>query len=234
MPRETAQDGNHTLPPARALLQKHFMLTFLRPFSPAFVVIALVLPNTARAEASRSDNSVNFGPHRLSGEVGSFILGNLSEDGFGVSLGAGYAYRILPNLDLAFGARYFLLPDRTSFEYVAQPVGGSGPPQHAIYEGFHFWTFNPAVRPFLALDGSDRVELGLTARAGLLVLDSRALFNISLAPDVRVRIARGTALQLSPEVFLGQTGNKNGPQTEDYVNEVFGGAALWLSVVQTL
>jgi hypothetical protein len=172
---------------------------------------------TARAEATQSGNTVAEGPHRISGELGVFILGK-SSDSPGPAFGAGYAYRALQGLEVGVGVRYLSIPGPT-------------------YYGGHMWLGAASLRGYLTLDSDDRLELGLTARAGLLALATKSgvcCGEVALAPDLRVWIARSTALALAPELAIGTTGNHNGPQTEDYVDEWFGQAAVWLSVVQTL
>lgn len=208
-----------------------------------FLVILAVFACSARpafAQGTLSDDTVNRVPHRIFGEIGVFSL--TKGEGSGPAFGLGYAFRALHGLELGVGMRYLLVPAHESPNLVSQPAplpDGTVPPPSAPYVnpathmGFAFLS----LRGYLALDAADRFELGLTVRGGLLARSGASgicCTELALAPDLRVRVSRGLAMQLAPELAIGTTGNHNGPNTEDYVDEIFGHAAVWLSFVQTL
>jgi hypothetical protein len=140
--------------------------------------------------------------------------------GTGPAFGLGYAYRPVSGFELGAGLRYQYLP-----------AGGDFDPARSM------WLAAASVRGFVPLTASDRVELGLSARIGLLTRSQKpgiCCGAFTLAPDIRVRLTASTAIQFAPEVELGTTGDRNGPNTEDTVDEVFLQGALWLSIVQAI
>ena len=171
---------------------------------------------SAFAEIAHADETVVEGPHRLYGEIGAFILGKRSESP-GPAFGVGYEYRAFHGIDVGVGVRYQLVP-------------GS----HYEDPGAYMLFVPASLRGYFVLG---RLELGLTTRVGLLAVGSKSgvcCAEVALAPDLRVQMARSTALQFAPELAIGTTGNHNGPNTEDYVDVFFGQAAVWLTVVQSL
>jgi hypothetical protein len=209
----------------------------------SLLTILAVIPSITRsafADDTQINYSVNQSPHRISAELGVFALAK-EEGRIGPSFGLGYAYRALRGLEIGGGLRYLLMPAHTpSYMQAPQilPDGTVAPPQPAPPDpAFHFWLASAAVRGYLNLDSADRFELGLTARAGLLAISTKSgpcCVEGAFTPDLRVRLAPGTALQLAPEIALGTTGNHNGPETEDYVDVIFLQYGVWLSVVQAL
>jgi hypothetical protein len=169
----------------------------------------------ALAQSAPADDSVNPSPHRVSFELGLFDIPKDDDAGWG--LGVGYAFRPVHGLELGGGLRYLDAP--------------------AKYLDFDTreWSLAASVRGYGELASPDRVELGITLRGGALALNDRGLccLQVALAPDLRVRVARDTALQLAAEVSLGSTGAHNVPNT-DQVDVIFYQRALWLSLVQTL
>jgi hypothetical protein len=194
-----------------------------------FVVAALLVVETAVAEPASSGDD---GPHRPSAEVGAFQ--HTKWPGIGVVFGLGYAYRLVRGLDAGGSLRAFVMPDHESESYLTPAVGSTEPLQHGVDPGYHFYTVDACLRPFLPLGAADRFELGLELRAGLLLRDSLVLGNVAVAPDVRVRIAGRTALQLAAEFMIGGTGLSNDAPTEDRVDVIFAQEAVFLGVVETL
>jgi hypothetical protein len=171
--------------------------------------------------------------HRVLLEGGLFQL--IKGWDAGSAFGVGYAYRPVRGLELGLGLRYFLQPDQPTDSYLPQPAGA--PPERFVVPGFHYWLLLGSVRGYVPLDGADRVEVGFTLRGGA-VFGSNARGNcckeyeFALGPDVRVRVWQNTAVALAAELAVGSTGLKNGPTTEDDVDEIFLKRSLWLSVVQ--
>jgi hypothetical protein len=189
----------------------------------------------ALAEGAEAGDTVTEGRHRIAGEVGYFSLFGW---GAGPAFGLGYAYRAGPGLELGAGLRYMLVPAHTGSTPEARRVGSSGPIVYPVDPALHAWLPFASVRGSLPLDASGRFEPGVTARAEVLVLSDASdmpCAEVALAPDVRVWLGHGTALQIAPEIAIGTTVKYIPPGPDG------GGgrplilqAAVWLTLVQTL
>jgi hypothetical protein len=201
------------------------------------LLTTLLAPSAARAEVAPAEDPVMATPHLLSAEVGPFWVGK--QEGTGVGIGAGYAYRLLKGLDLGVGLRYLVIPSHDSDTFMGPPAPLPGepapPPERYVYPTFRLGFVGVSVRGFVPLDSEDRFELGLTARAGFLAMTGKTglcCTQIALAPDLRMKLAGNTALQLAPEAAIGTTGDEDSSTSDDHVNEFFLQYAVWLSVVQ--
>lgn len=159
--------------------------------------------------SSRAAQAQEPGPHRINGEVGYFELPKYDDPGY--AFGLGYAYRVRPSVELGGSLRYF-----SEFD----DYGGTAN---------RFWFAGLSLRTFGTLDAKDRVELGISVRAGALGVSDLGLCcaELALAPDLRLWVAPGVALQLAPElafVVNGESDNTNAAGA-------FLQQAFWLSVV---
>jgi hypothetical protein len=199
-------------------------------------VLILVGCVEERASAQSADLEAPAKRHRVAGELGGFLLAK--EERPGVAFGVGYGYRPASCLEVGAGFRYLVRPAYTTDSWIAQetpaPGSPSSPPERAVEEALQLWTLSVLARCYLSLDAQARFELGLTVRAGLLGHDEKrglCCQELALAPDVRARITRTTAIALSPQLSLATTGTEQ-EQSDGHVDRLFGYASVWLSVVQ--
>ncbi|MEO8906372.1 MAG: hypothetical protein ABI488_27390 [Polyangiaceae bacterium] len=181
---------------------------------------------------------MNRGVHRLSGELGT-VQQVKSGGAPNVSFGLGYAYRPVKGFEVGAALRYFLTPAHEPRDATAQPAAQPGEPSQAparyVDPAFHDWFFGPTVRGFVTFGAADRFELGLTLRAGILARSTKpgvCCAEVAVAPGLRVRIARSSAIELAPELAVGTTGAD--PNQEDTPDFIYARTAVWVSFVQTL
>jgi hypothetical protein len=188
----------------------------------------------ASAQSAPPASDVNPGRHRVAAALGGFQL--VKDEYAGVAFGVGYGYRPVSGVELGAGFRYLVRPARTTDSLVSQPMPSPGAeplaPEYHVEPAFHMWVLSAPVRGYLSLDAGARLELGLTARPGILGHDERVVccVEFALGPDFRARILPSTAVALSPQLAIGTTG---ADQSGYHVESLFGYAAVWLSVIQT-
>jgi hypothetical protein len=194
-------------------------------------ILVAAFASSLTVEAAASD-TVNDSPHRVFAEVGGFSTWKFDERGG--ALGLGYGYRPVRGLEIGAGLRYYFVPESDTDVYVAAPIGSTAPSERVVDPGSHMWTMDGYLRPFIPFDSADRFELGLGLRVGLLLANATALANVSAAPDLRVRITRSSALQLSLEFMIGQTGQQSQLNEDHPADTLFGQTGVWVTWVQTL
>jgi hypothetical protein len=202
------------------------------------VVLILVGCVAEPASAQSADLVAPAKRHRVAAELGGFLLAK--EERPGVAFGVGYGYRPVSGIEVGAGLRYLVRPAYPTNSWIAQeepaPGSPSSPPERHVEEALHLWTLSVLARGYLSLDVQARFELGLTVRAGLLGHDEKSGLccqELALAPDVRARITRTTAIALSPQLSLATTGAEQ-EQSDGQADGLFGYASVWLSVVQAL
>lgn len=199
------------------------------------LTLICVAARPAFAQSAPHASVVNPGRHRLAAELGGFQL--VKDEYAGVAFGVGYGYRPVSGVELGAGFRYLVRPSRTTDSLISQPMPSPGvapsAPQYDVEPAFHMWVLSASVRGYLLLDADARFELGLTARPGILGHGERAVccVELAVAPDFRARVLPSTAFALSPQLALATTGAE---QSRYHTDSLFGYAAVWLSVVQTL
>jgi hypothetical protein len=197
------------------------------------ILAALLVAGSSHAQ--KAPAAAMLRQHALSGELGGFLAAENSSGRVGVGVGAGYAFRVLEGLELGVGLRYRVLPTHeTDIMYAPSASEPNAPPEYFVEPEIRLWFAGLSVRGFVPLDRKDNVELGLTARAGLLVLSNKkglCCSEYSVAPDVRVRLAERTSLQFAPEVALA-TNPEQDPNKYEYHDLPFFVFSAWLSVVQ--
>ena len=189
------------------------MVSFSRARAAHLISGFAVLTWQTLASGSELLPVANSPVNRISAEVGPFRLPKSDESG--IAFGVGYAFRPLSGLEVGAGLRLLRLP------------AGTEHPTSA----FNILFAAASLRVYQALDSTERFELGIAARGGLLSLDGSAACcgEFALSPDLRVRIGGTTALQLSPELAFAST-NAHASGSEP----MFLQTALWLSLVQSL
>jgi hypothetical protein len=192
----------------------------------------------AHGQTTPGEDPATARRHLLSAELGTFQI--VKEEGLGVAIGASYAYRLLKGLEVGVGFRYLVIPSHEADDqYVPQQVPEPGqplpPPEHYVHPALQLGFAGISLRGFIPLDSADRFELGLTARAGLLAITNKSgvcCTQVAVAPDLRVKIARNTALQLAPELAIGRSSYEPYPGSDYHEHLYFLQYGAWLSVVQ--